>query len=68
MRFEKRISLSEKKPPLIKNLAHDRERFTLAMVKDLEQRIENLTAKKKLPNWKKNRQIRDGGIHAQELC
>ena len=46
MRFEKRISLSEKKPPLIKKLAHDRERFTLAMVKDLEQRIENLTAKK----------------------
>ena len=68
MRFEKRISLSEKKPPLIKKLAHDRERFTLAMVKDLEQRIENLTAKKKCLIGKKNRQIRDGGIHAQELC
>ena len=36
--------------------------------KDLEQRIENLTAKKKCLIGKKNRQIRDGGIHAQELC
>ena len=40
----------------------------VAIVRDLEQRIENLTAKKKCLIGKKNRQIRDGGIHAQELC